>query len=110
MTHAKIRHLKKGNAESEKMASDEKKYCVHVSVHGGHGGPPIDCCKSSLESFVCLGVCKTGRGGVKHMIVKRERYYGSDLSIRKVRTYFTGYLSALSSRPNTFAKGRREGD
>ncbi len=32
VTHAKIRHLKKGNTGSEKMASDEKKYCVHVSV------------------------------------------------------------------------------
>ncbi len=40
------------------------------------------------------------------MIVKRERYYGLfDLSIRKIRTYFTGYLGARSSRPIRFAKG-----
>ena len=39
------------------------------------------------------------------MIVKRERYYGLfDLSIRKIRTCFTGYLGARSSRPITFAK------
>ncbi len=69
----------------------------------GHGGPPIDCCKSRLESFVCSGVCKTGRGGVKQ---QRGNVTMALTSLdSKDSNVFTGYLGARSSRPIIFAKG-----